>query len=221
MDNSLRKSYWYRLLDEAERVIAYINRNDDILTSWVLGGGTALMMHIDHRVSYDIDIFFDDPQLFSFIRRAVHEVKFNLQPTGSSNDGTRFIKINFGDCGEVDFICSANISVFRPQKTIFNHRVLLVDSIEEVITKKIFYRGGSIQPRDIFDIACVAEVLTPEKLADCLRPIKRNVDDALRALGRMDEDYYRMSARELDAREQFADLRDVGYSVTRNVLESV
>jgi predicted nucleotidyltransferase component of viral defense system len=221
MNNSSRASHWSLLLTEAERLIAHINRDEKILSSWVIGGGTALMLHINHRTSYDIDIFFDDPQLFNYIRRAVYEAEFSLQPTGSSNDGTRFIKVSFGDYGEIDFICSANVCNVAPQKFEIDDKILLVDSPEEIIAKKIFYRGASIQPRDIFDIACVAQVLSLEKLVEYLRPIKQNVGIALRALGRIDEDYYRMAAQELAVRERFASLRYVGYQVTRTVLASV
>jgi hypothetical protein len=34
--------------------------------------------------------------------------------------------------------------------------VVLLDTIPEIITKKIFYRGANITPRDIFDAAAAA-----------------------------------------------------------------
>ena len=37
-----------------------------IIDHWTLGGGTAMMLQIDHRESHDIDIFFPDPQLLPF-----------------------------------------------------------------------------------------------------------------------------------------------------------
>jgi len=32
-----------------------------MIDSWTFGGGTALMLQIDHRESFDVDIFLDDP----------------------------------------------------------------------------------------------------------------------------------------------------------------
>ncbi|CAN7714766.1 nucleotidyl transferase AbiEii/AbiGii toxin family protein [Rhizobium sp. LjRoot258] len=34
---------------------------------WTLGGGTALMLHHQHRMSQDIDIFIDDAQYLAFL----------------------------------------------------------------------------------------------------------------------------------------------------------
>jgi hypothetical protein len=34
----------------------------DLETCWTLGGGTGLFLSLNHRVSYDIDIFLEDPQ---------------------------------------------------------------------------------------------------------------------------------------------------------------
>jgi hypothetical protein len=34
---------------------------------WVLGGGTALMLHANHRLSRDIDAFIDDPQYLALL----------------------------------------------------------------------------------------------------------------------------------------------------------
>ncbi|QCI69398.1 nucleotidyl transferase AbiEii/AbiGii toxin family protein [Phreatobacter stygius] len=32
------------------------------VAAWALGGGTAIMLWLNHRTSKDIDIFIDDPQ---------------------------------------------------------------------------------------------------------------------------------------------------------------
>ncbi len=38
------------------------------LDTWSFGGGTALaLFYLQHRTSYDVDIFVHDPQYFSFL----------------------------------------------------------------------------------------------------------------------------------------------------------
>ena len=37
------------------------------MPDWVLGGGTALMVFADHRLSRDIDAFIDDPQYLALL----------------------------------------------------------------------------------------------------------------------------------------------------------
>jgi hypothetical protein len=41
---------------------------------WVLGGGTALMISADHRLSRDIDAFIDDPQYLAVLSPETTEV---------------------------------------------------------------------------------------------------------------------------------------------------
>ena len=38
-------------------------------------------------------------------------------------------------------------------QTIIDGEVVLLETIPEIVTKKIYYRASSIKPRDIFDIA--------------------------------------------------------------------
>ena len=62
---------WEDLLGEAFRKIAVVNRDGDILRDWTFGGGTALMLQLDHRDSHDIDLFLDDPQLLPYVEAVV------------------------------------------------------------------------------------------------------------------------------------------------------
>ncbi|HYW63031.1 MAG TPA: nucleotidyl transferase AbiEii/AbiGii toxin family protein [Bradyrhizobium sp.] len=58
---------WRRLLDRTLRTFAELERNGQSMPEWVLGGGTALMILADHRLSRDIDIFIDDPQYLALL----------------------------------------------------------------------------------------------------------------------------------------------------------
>lgn len=54
---------WVRLFRIARSLIRQVNSEQVIIDHWTFGGGTAMMLQIDHRESYDIDIFLSDPQL--------------------------------------------------------------------------------------------------------------------------------------------------------------
>ena len=56
-------SRWNDLLSEALSIIDIVNREQPILSDWTFGGGTAMMLQIDHRESHDVDLFIVDPQL--------------------------------------------------------------------------------------------------------------------------------------------------------------
>ena len=58
-----RTSQWKRLL---ELVLPALDELPNELT-WSLGGGTALSISLNHRISYDIDIFFQDASALKFL----------------------------------------------------------------------------------------------------------------------------------------------------------
>jgi hypothetical protein len=61
------QSDWARLFRMACSLIRQVNSKQTLIDHWTFGGGTALMLHIDHRESRDVDIFLDDPQLLAFL----------------------------------------------------------------------------------------------------------------------------------------------------------
>jgi hypothetical protein len=56
-------SRWDELFAIAYKLIDHVNRLHVLVTDWSFGGGTAMMLQINHRESHDVDIFLDDPQL--------------------------------------------------------------------------------------------------------------------------------------------------------------
>ena len=71
-------SRWQDLLKEAFNIIDAVNRDGDILGGWTFGGGTAMMLQIDHRESHDVDLFLDDPQLLPYVEATVAEMQFQI-----------------------------------------------------------------------------------------------------------------------------------------------
>jgi len=60
-------SHWAELFTCAVEIISKTEEAIGFKPQWSFGGGTALMLEIDHRESYDIDIFIDDPQLLPYL----------------------------------------------------------------------------------------------------------------------------------------------------------
>lgn len=65
--SAARPSQWPFLFDLAVDILANAERLNGYAPEWSFGGGTALMLQIDHRESHDIDIFVDDPQWLPFL----------------------------------------------------------------------------------------------------------------------------------------------------------
>jgi hypothetical protein len=67
-------SNWRRLLDRTLQGLSELERRGQSVPKWVLGGGTALMILADHRLSRDIDAFIDDPQYLGLLSPETTEV---------------------------------------------------------------------------------------------------------------------------------------------------
>ncbi len=116
----------------------------------LLGGGTRLMLELNHRISHDIDLFIRDPQWIGFLSPRLNDKVGDLV-LGYEEDAT-FLKLKFPE-GEIDFIVRMSLTglpVESSEKSLF-----LLEPVEEVLAKKLFYRGASLTPRDLFDWSCI------------------------------------------------------------------
>jgi hypothetical protein len=147
-------SSWEELFREALGLIDQARYLGFAPDRWTFGGGTALMLAIDHRESRDIDIFIDDPQLLPCLAPVEDRYAFSTVPTGYWLDGTNALKIVFSH-GEIDVICRPSL-IADPVEAIdiFGCQVLR-ERPAEIVAKKIRFRGARFQPRDIFDLAAV------------------------------------------------------------------
>ncbi|TIR86250.1 MAG: nucleotidyl transferase AbiEii/AbiGii toxin family protein [Mesorhizobium sp.] len=150
-------SQWRRLFGIAADLIDQLRENTGGYDfEWSFGGGTAMMIQIGHRESHDIDIFLDDPQLLGFIDPSRGQLRFDLVPSDYQGDGLRFQKFAFEDVGEIDFIVAGMLTQTPFQIRDVEGRAVRLETIPEIITKKVYYRGSEAKPRDIFDIAAAA-----------------------------------------------------------------
>ncbi len=74
-------SDWARLFRIACSLIRQVNSEQIIVDYWSLGGGTAMMLQIDHRESHDIDISLCDAQLLAFLDPKLHDFEFEITPS--------------------------------------------------------------------------------------------------------------------------------------------
>jgi hypothetical protein len=151
-------SAWDRLLRRALVAIDRMAENGTPLPRWVLGGGTALMIHHAHRSSKDIDLFIDDPQYLGLISPRLNS--FFTVGDGDYDEAAHYVKLRYPE-GEIDIIISA--ALFRHPQTVFQFdgRELPIETPVEIALKKLFHRAESQKPRDIFDVAVVAQLDLP------------------------------------------------------------
>ncbi|WP_312420574.1 nucleotidyl transferase AbiEii/AbiGii toxin family protein [Shinella sp.] len=152
-----RPSEWRRLFSIACDLLDQVrDQTGGYPFQWSLGGGTAMMIRIGHRESHDIDIFLDDSQILGFLDPAKADLRFREVPASYGGDGARFQKFAFEDIGEIDFIAAGPLTSTPFEVCEIEGRDVNLETIPEIITKKIYYRGSEAKPRDIFDLAAAA-----------------------------------------------------------------
>lgn len=122
---------------------------------WVLGGGTALMLHANHRLSKDIDAFIDDPQYLGMMSPKVTEV----WGCRAWDETAHYLKLKYAE-GEIDFIVSGPLSglgtdtyeIDLTDLPAARKVSIQVEPPAEIALKKMHYRPTMLKPRDIFDI---------------------------------------------------------------------
>jgi hypothetical protein len=214
-------SNWELLFDLALSIIDQANANYTILDHWTFGGGTALMLQIGHRDSFDIDIFIDDPQLLSYLHPQTQNFSLQPMPDDYTSDGTKALKIIFAHIGEIDFICAASLTDEPASFANVRGRLVKLETPTEIIARKICYRGASMQPRDIFDLACVSEVLGEQLVIKSLLPFKTECQIALDVLRRMNSNFASSIMSKLQIREKFEHVAWNAQSVAIELLEAV
>lgn len=215
-----RPSQWPTLFDLAIAILDGFQETQGFRPSWSFGGGTALMLQIDHRESHDIDLFMDDPQVLPFLNPETRGYALSRTPDSYEGDGTRALKLVFADLGEIDFICCASI-VEAPceKRNVRGHEVLL-ETPAEIVAKKVWYRGGHFLPRDMFDMAAVAERLGTDYVLAALRECgKVRCKSALATIDAARPDFVQAAIGKLMYRDHTRQLITTAQDICRDMLE--
>jgi hypothetical protein len=179
------------------------------------------MLQIDHRESFDIDLFIDDPKVLPYLNPQTQGYKIELNPDEYRTDGTRVLKIVFASIGEIDFICAARLTAEPVTKSEVRGIAVDLETPAEIIAKKIFYRGASLQPRDMFDIACVAWEYGDEYLVEALAPFKDKAAVALGVSERLNADFARTIMGSLLISDRFSEIPQEAQATSIKLLRAV
>ncbi|MGL2389730.1 nucleotidyl transferase AbiEii/AbiGii toxin family protein [Helicobacter pylori] len=119
------------------------------------GGGTALSMYyFQHRLSFDIDLFVNDAQYLGFFSPKLWIDDCSHFDSAKYIDQHNHIGITNKDNIKIDILIdyASNEGYIDDSKKIFAFDIY-IESLENIITKKITFRKTDNKTRDIFDIA--------------------------------------------------------------------
>jgi hypothetical protein len=219
-EHNQRRSEWAQLFRIARSLIDQANAETTFISHWTFGGGTAMMIQIDHRESHDVDIFVSDPQFLQFLNPETQDFEFEIMPSAYEGDGSRFRKFSFLGIGEIDFIAVPNLTNSPTIEMELEGSPILLETVPEIIAKKVYYRGGSIKPRDIFDIAAASRICK-EKLVEALRHFPAETNQALAALEKLNPKFVVGANSELMIKDGFIGLLDSALDDARCLLSEV
>lgn len=179
-----------------------------------------MMLQIDHRESHDVDIFLPDPQWLPFLDPQKSDFQFEIRPAGYEGDGASFQKFAFKDIGEIDFIVGRAMTPSPTIETIIESEKTQLETIPEIITKKIYHRGSTIKPRDIFDIAAAAEQHAASVIG-ALQSYHDEVKSTLKTLDKLNPDFVNAAIAQLSIRDKYRSVATTALERAKAILQAV
>jgi hypothetical protein len=211
---------WAQLFRIACALIRQVNAEQAIINHWTFGGGTAMMLQIGHRESHDIDIFLPDPQLLAYLDPQKRDFEFDIRPNDYDGDGVKFLKLAFKDIGQIDFIVGPSLTPSPTSRRTIEGEAVDLETIPEIITKKIYYRGSNVRPRDIFDIAAAAENHA-DSVIEALRSRPIEVANTLLALDRLNPAFVNAAIADMAISDTYRSIAKTAIERARAVLHAV
>lgn len=153
---------WLKLIRRAFLLMDSCATSGGVEPNWTFGGGTVLFREFKHRHSKDIDIFITDAQYISFFSPRLNPVSESWIESGNGKyiEASHFLKIEVKDNeveGEIDFIVGPHLMSEYARPDRICDRIVMVETPEEILAKKVFYRAENFTARDVFDFAFLIE----------------------------------------------------------------
>lgn len=179
-----------------------------------------MMLQIQHRRSDDVDIFLPDPQLLPYLDPGLHDFKFEIMPSDYRGDGSNFLKLAFEGIGEIDFIVSPSMTGTPSTRRMVEGEQVDVETLAEIITKKVHFRGSHIKPRDIFDIAAAGRC-ERAAIVESLRDYRNDVAATLTAIDRLSPDFVAATIAALAIDDAFRPVAATALDETKQLLRAI
>lgn len=145
----MKSSDWLPLFKFALKILS---REKVLKSQWSFGGGTALMTYYNHRRSKDIDIFLRDVQLLTKFTPRLND--YVAEQVDDYTEMSNSLKLRVKQ-QEIDFIIAPLLTKKPTLKKAIGNTSIYIETPEEIVIKKIFYRADTFKTRDVFDLAVV------------------------------------------------------------------
>lgn len=149
-----RPGIWTELFPAALKLMTHLESQTQN-PRWTFGGGTVLMLRINHRLSKDIDLFVPDPQYLGYVNPRLSDVAEQISTDYEEGaEGIRF----YLPSGEIDIIVGSTLTENPFDEVEHAGRTIRVETCAEIIAKKMWHRGDAGKARDLYDLCAVADI---------------------------------------------------------------
>jgi len=209
---------WKSLLGYSFAVIDEVIRDHEVPFPIQMGGGSMLLRRYGHRKSKDLDLFVTDARLVKWCSPRFNETAADLFPEYGEDAVTTKLIIGMQ---EIDIIAASPIvEEDATEDAVFKGRQVLVERPREILAKKVVYRGRQFQPRDVFDLACIAEA-EPEEIGALLPWLSRaHVVDIEARLTELEPALQRELTQKVEPYPEFSHVCDSCLSIAKEVVAS-
>jgi hypothetical protein len=211
-------SRWEELLQKA---LVALDSLEGGAGAWTFGGGTALAQILNHRISYDIDIFLDSSN-------ALKNLAPNMNPVTKSLCDTwqwpgKYLKLILRDVGEIDFLNAPSYIDHPTYDLTFGERSIAAERPAEIATKKLVYRASTFTARDAFDLAAIHlhDRAALGEIAQCRAMTDHVVSSALNRLNLAKGQYQSDMRRVINATPRGEEFIDRSCEMALEALEEI
>ena len=103
-------------------------------------------------------------------------------------DGSVFVKLVFTGVGQIDFVIANHFLADYARPAIVRGREILMETVPEIIAKKMFHRGEALFPRDVFGMAAACQAGMKREIVDALMLMPVKFDGFAKKLSRILQD---------------------------------
>jgi len=202
---------WRTLLDLALEALDELGPE----VEWAFGGGTALSLVLDHRVSYDVDIFLEDAGNLRKLSPNRNEASRAI--TDVWQEPGHYLKLE-RDEGEIDFIVASRLTACDTWSYSHRGRDIPVEDPAEILAKKLQYRGSRFIPRDIFDLLAIHRH-DPGIVEMAVQAVPEGAERAVDRIRRIHGRYLTTISDEVNPTSRGLELLDIDPSEAADILE--
>ncbi|WP_207459679.1 nucleotidyl transferase AbiEii/AbiGii toxin family protein [Azospirillum sp. SYSU D00513] len=207
---------WKSLLAYLFPVVGEVVQRHGLPFPIQIGGGSMLLRRYRHRKSRDLDVFVTDARLVRLCSPRINEAAADIFV--DYGEEASAVKLVLG-MQEIDIIAVAPVITDEAtEEAVLKGRDILIERPREILAKKVVYRGRTFQPRDVFDLACIA-VEEPEEVAAILPWLSpTHLDDLAVRLDEIEPILDRELADKVEAYPDFQPVIGKCLDITRGVL---